>query len=158
MADVSFLKKFDRFKDFDAQDLAWLGKVMEERSVGSGKDVYVQDQEDETTAVYIVKSGAISLRKTVDGNERVLGTVPAGEFVGETSLISPAPHSVTARADGDVTLAVLDQKGYEQLQAQSAPTAFKLLDLFLAGLVMRLREADARLAEKFRKEPAAAEG
>ena len=156
MADVSFLKKHDRYKEFDAMDLQALGKAMQEKSFAGGKDVYQQDVEEEATSVYFVKSGTISLHKNVDGKERILGKIGEGEFLGETSLISPAPHTVTARADGDAVLSVLDQDGYAQLQEQAPATAFKVLDLFLTGLVLRLREADARLAEKFKAEPATA--
>ena len=155
MADVTFLSSQPRFKPFSAQDLAFLGKVCEERSLKAGKDIYQQDAEEEVTAVFFVKTGTVSLHKAMDGKDRELGKLSVGEFFGESSLISPAPHSLTVRAETDVTLVFFDQHAYETLQKDSPATAFKVLDVFIVGLVERLREADARLITKFKKEGAA---
>lgn len=63
--------------------------------------------------MFIILSGQVDILK---GKKNVkLATLGKGAFVGESALISKAPRNVTVKANGEVTLAIFDKKGFDKL-------------------------------------------
>ena len=71
----------------------------------------------------------------------LLGTVCAGQFIGETGVVEHHPHSATARAASEVDVEFLNPTEFLDQIAGSPRTARELIQ----RLSQRLREADDRI-------------
>ncbi len=59
--------------------------------------------------------GRVEVRRTVDGEERVLNTVGRGDLLGEVALFGRGPHSATAVAVEEVVLLVISADRLESI-------------------------------------------
>lgn len=84
---------------------------------------------------YVLVDG--SVRATRKG--RTLGTLGAGDVVGELSLIDGGPRTATVTALDDVRVLELSREDFRRLLAHSPRFAVNLL----RALAHRVREADA---------------
>jgi CRP-like cAMP-binding protein len=80
--------------------------------------------------VYIIRSGAVQMRRAGAGRERVLAELSEGKFFGVRSLLLNEPRSTTVVALRDTTCFSLNRPSFERLMTQ-AP-------LLIAYLVHRL--------------------
>ena len=63
--------------------------------------------------MFIVLDGKVDVLK---GKKNIkLATLGKGVFVGEGALVSKAPRNATIKANGTVTVAIFDQKGFDKL-------------------------------------------
>ncbi|MEQ1724077.1 MAG: cyclic nucleotide-binding domain-containing protein [Pseudobdellovibrio sp.] len=62
------------------------------------KDMYLFEEGDAPDAMYIVKSGQISLFISDGTNQKVVATATPGQLIGEMALFDKKPRSATAKA------------------------------------------------------------
>jgi small-conductance mechanosensitive channel/CRP-like cAMP-binding protein len=74
-------------------------------------------------SLYIIWSGAVSVRLDVDELEKEVATLGAGEFFGEMSLLTGEPRRATVVAKGDVECYVIDRAPFEQILRRNARLA-----------------------------------
>ena len=68
---------------------------MESRTFNTG-DVIFRQGDAPNGEAYLVHEGAVEVRRTDDGEERILRKLGKGDLLGEVALFRAAPHSVTA--------------------------------------------------------------
>lgn len=91
-----------------------LFKVLTVRSYGANDFIYLQD--DEAEHLYFVRSGHIRLSYLLEEGSAILyGILPRGESFGELGIFEHGPHSDTATAVGDVTLASVSAAQFRSL-------------------------------------------
>jgi len=73
------------------------------------------DEGDAPDALYIVVSGEVAIKKREGMDDRALSVVHVGECFGEMALLSGAPRSATAVADGSTELLVLGSRPFAAL-------------------------------------------
>lgn len=74
------------------------------------------EQGDPSDALYVLKSGSVgAFRTDANGAPQLVGTVAAGETVGEVGLIIDMPRSASVRALRDSELYRLSRAGFETL-------------------------------------------
>ncbi len=107
-----------------------------------GAHVYLRDDPGE--AFYVVADGEVELVLPYEGGrESIVGRIGPGGHFGETSLITGKPHSLTARAMGDLILISFDRRVFEEALLGDA-TIHDRMNLALAE---RLRVSYADQAE-----------
>ncbi len=89
---------------------------------------------------YLVLSGKVNIVQTQ--KNRVLGTINAGEFLGEGAFITQSPRSASAVAYEDALLLRLD---IAALRSLSSAIREKLKDAIIAGMAQRIVELNERL-------------
>ena len=62
---------------------------------------------DPSDCVFRVLSGAVDVLREIDGEPILLGTVGAGEFLGEMGVVENRSRSATARAASEVEVEIL---------------------------------------------------
>lgn len=87
---------------------------MPARSFESGAIIFRQGEAANGEA-YLVHRGRVEVRRTVDGEERVLNTVGRGDLLGEVALFGQGPHSATAVAVEEVVLLVISADRLESI-------------------------------------------
>ena len=98
---------------------------------------------DPSGCVYQIISGEVEIFTELDGKTVVLGTVKAGEFLGEMGVIDGHPRSASARAKTQVTAMVLEKWEFLRLISEEPASAHRLI----ARLCERLRLVTSKLTE-----------
>ncbi|MBI4640329.1 MAG: cyclic nucleotide-binding domain-containing protein [Candidatus Tectomicrobia bacterium] len=80
----------------------------EKRSVEAGTIIF--NERDSADSMFIVVNGRVDIsKKIIEGSEKILATLGAGEYFGEMGLLTGARRSATARAIEDTELIEIDQ-------------------------------------------------
>jgi len=102
---------------------------------------------DPTDGVFRVLSGAVDIVRELDGDPILLGTVGAGQFIGEMGVVENRPRSATARATCEVEVEILTPAEFLDEIAHSPRAARELIQ----RLSQRLHEADDRIVNDERR-------
>src|ERR1700746_2907042 len=102
---------------------------------------------DPADSVFRLLSGSVDILRELDGDLILLGTVGAGQFIGEMGVVENRPRSATVRAAGEVEAEFLKPTEFLD-QIASSPQAARELILRLS---QRLREADDRIVNDERR-------
>jgi CRP-like cAMP-binding protein len=102
---------------------------------------------DPADAVFRLVSGAVDILRELDGDPILLGTVGAGQFIGEMGVVENRPRSATARAASEVEVEILTPTEFLD-QISGSPQAAREL---IRRLSQRLREADDRIVNDERR-------
>src|SRR4051794_15494622 len=94
-------------------------------------------------AVLLITEGEVEVAKAAGTGEVVLGSVGAGEFVGEMGVVEGRPRSATVRAKAEVWGEMLERRLFLERGSRDPRPALAVL----LRLSERLHAADERLAE-----------
>ncbi len=111
------------------------------REVEDGEPVFEQGSAPE--AIYLVLGGAVCIE--VDGAK--VGQVGTHEALGEVSLLTGETHSATARACGEVELAVLDTQTVQRLERCRPDVLLQVYRNLAGGLGRKLVRADREVRD-----------
>jgi len=76
---------------------------------------------------YLVHSGAVEVRRRLEGQDRVLRRLVEGDLLGEVALFRDGPHTATAVAVGTVALLVIPANRLESLIRKTPQLAIALI-------------------------------
>ena len=125
-----------------------LGRLLSEASwFGLPGGVTLARDGENAQALFLVITGCLGVFvEDNDGSRRLVAHVPAGETVGEMSLISGEPHSATLVALRDTELLRVDARSFDTLIARHPRVMLNLMRI----LVQRLRDTTQRGNDKSR--------
>src|SRR5258706_4849204 len=100
-------------------------------------------------AVFLVVTGSLGVFVEEDeGPQRLVATIPAGETVGEMSLLTGESHSATLIALRDTELLRLGPKAFDMLLTRYPRVMFNLLRIIVRRLRQTTRRANQRSRPK----------
>jgi serine/threonine-protein kinase len=102
-----------------------------------GKTIF--NEGDPGTDIYFVQKGRVRLLLKLGRSKHVIGLVGEGEFFGECGFLGEEVRYVTAEAEEDTHLIVIDREGFARLIGEGSPRAV------VAGLLEKLRSANSLL-------------
>ena len=102
---------------------------------------------DPADSVFRLLRGSVDILRELDGDPILLGTVGAGQFIGEMGVVENRPRSATARAASAVEVEILTPTEFLDQIARSPRAARELIQ----RLSQRLREADDRIVNDERR-------
>lgn len=102
---------------------------------------YLVREGEESTEMYYLQSGTLAVYKRKGDQEHQIGTIIAGELVGEMSFLDKNPRSASVKAMSESVLVVVPLEKLEDA-LQTMPKWFSAL---LHTLTERLRKANARI-------------
>jgi CRP/FNR family transcriptional regulator, cyclic AMP receptor protein len=102
---------------------------------------------DPADSVFRLLSGAVDILRDLDGDPIILGTIGAGQFIGEMGVVENRPRNATARAASEVEVEILTPIEFFD-QITGSPRAVREL---IQRLSRRLREADDRIVNDERR-------
>jgi len=100
----------------------------------------LMNEGEESKEMYYVQSGNLAVFKRKGDHQQQIGTIMAGELVGEMSFIDGHPRSATVKAITETELVVVPRDKFVQM-IDSHPKWFRAL---LNTILDRLRKANAR--------------
>jgi CRP/FNR family transcriptional regulator, cyclic AMP receptor protein len=140
---VDLLRSVPLFADLEEGELERFSQVAVPRSFPAATRVFHEG--DSSDACYIVSEGSFRVtREHSDGRAITLATLGPGEIFGELAMLDGDKRSASAEAITDGTLLALPANDVRGLLARNPQIALKLV----AGLVRRLRAANARLSRQ----------
>lgn len=104
-------------------------------------NTYLMREGDESTELYYLQSGTLAVFKRKGDQEHQIGTIIAGELVGEMSFLDKHPRSASVKAMSDSLLVVIPVDKFEQ----TLSTMPKWFSALFHTLTDRLRKANARI-------------
>ena len=114
----SFLREIDLFDELTRRDLVEIAELAVTETAYAGEPLF--EQGDPGDALYIVRSGMISIR--IDGRE--VNRCGAGEALGEIALIDGLPRSASCIVVEDATLLRIGADDFGLLLAIQPDTSF----------------------------------
>lgn len=90
-----------------------------------------------TEGLYVVLSGRVRIFETVDGTQRDVVTVDAGDFFGEHSLLLDSVHSKSAEALETSELMIVPRESFQALMADNPDLLSHLMERLEAHLAAR---------------------
>src|ERR1700712_271100 len=140
---VELLRSVPLFADLEEGELERCSQVAVPRSFPAATRVFHEG--DSSDACYIVSEGSFRVtREHSDGRAITLATLGPGEIFGELAMLDGDKRSASAESITDGTLLALPANDVRSLLARNPEIALKLV----AGLVRRLRAANARLSRQ----------
>ena len=112
------------------------------RTFTAGETVFVEGEPGDI--MYVVLKGEVEIRV----GEKSLEIAGPGKVIGEMALIDLSPRSATAIAQGDCTLAAIDDRQFLSLVVRRPRFALSMLEI----MANRLRHMDRIV--KFSSQPA----
>ena len=126
------LEKVSMFLALNKKELAKLASVTEERRVPSGTVLTKEGEGGDE--FYVVAEGMAEA--SIGG--RKVGSIPAGSFFGEMSLLDQGPRTATVTAELPTRLVVLTAKDFGRVLEEVPAISLKIM----RGLASRIRQAD----------------
>jgi CRP-like cAMP-binding protein len=108
-----------------------------------GQNIFREGQKGDVA--YLIKSGQITISRTIDNKEVVLETLEPGKVFGEMAVVTEAPRAATAVADDTSELVIIDQDFLNKALEESPQIVQRLAD----NLFARLRNTTERLVPQF---------
>ena len=112
---------------------------------GEGEVIFREG--DPADSVCRIVSGAVDILRELDGDPVLLGTVGAGQFIGEMGILENRPRNATAQAASEVEVEIFTPAQFLDEIAHSPRAARELIQ----RLSQRLREADDRIVSDERR-------
>jgi serine/threonine protein kinase len=104
-------------------------------SVATGKTVF--NEGDPGTDVYVVQKGKVRLLLKIGQTNHVMALVGEGDFFGESCLLGEEIRNVSAEAERDTQLFVIERDSFARLIGHGLPHSI------VVGLLEKLRDANA---------------
>lgn len=73
------------------------------------------EEGDEGDCLHLIRTGSVTVSKSIGGRDVVLAYVPAGQYVGEMALVSDSPRSATVRAAVATDTIRLEGQAFKEL-------------------------------------------
>ena len=108
-------------------------------------DAILFRQGDPSDLVILIVSGSADVLRETGDEAIVLGTVHAGEFVGEMGVLEGRPRSATVRAAGAVEAELIERQAFLDRVSTEPELARKLL----LRMSARLRDVEDMLAQLY---------
>jgi len=129
------LQKVSMFSALNKKEVTKLASVAEERRVPSGTVLTKEGESGDE--FYVVAEGMAEA--SIGG--RKVGSIPAGSFFGEMSLLDQGPRTATVTAELPTRLVVLTAKDFGRVLEEVPAISLKIM----RGLASRIRQADEDL-------------
>jgi CRP/FNR family transcriptional regulator len=93
-----------------------------------------------TEGLYVVLAGRVRIFETIDGSERDVVTVDAGDFFGEHSLLLDSVHSKSAQAVDTSELMIVPRESFQALLVDNPELLSQMMERLEAHLAQRQTE------------------
>lgn len=123
--------------NFTPEELSLLSSFGDSRAYQT--DEIVIRQGDENDHLYLVLKGKLDVFQDVEGMNKKVATLEAGDSLGEVSVFDPGPASATVCASSETEVWLITRQSLDRLHAASPKVAYRLLSRITTCLSKRLR-------------------
>jgi len=138
-----FLKNMKIFSNLSDEQIETLHSLLDEKSYLQGDNIYDNDSVRE--GFYILKSGSIELYREINNKNVQITIISSGEFMGEAVFLNNEPHSVSARANSDVLVLLLDNNSIKELEEKHVELYYVILKSIAKIIHKRLTGSNTKM-------------
>ena len=122
-------------------DLVRLAAVCEERQIGEGTTVFIENMPGES--LFLIRKGTIRVSKMfAEGDEQPLVVLGPAELLGEMAVVDGLPRAATARVVEPAELISLKKRDFESLCQDHPALALKLVMNIVRLFSRRVRDSN----------------
>lgn len=110
-----------------------------------GQSIFKEGQRANTA--YLVKSGAVTIQKVIDGKQVTLARIKAGEIFGEMGIISGEPRNASAIAEDFCELIVISDETLSRVILESPKIVRAITSLLIERLRATTQKVSGRITE-----------
>jgi S1-C subfamily serine protease/rhodanese-related sulfurtransferase len=99
---------------------------LERRTFKAGEAIFKEGADPQGEA-YLIHAGTVEIRRTFDGDQRLLNTMGEGELLGDVAMFREGPRSADAIAQTDVELVVIKNERLDWLIRNRPQLTMELL-------------------------------
>lgn len=140
---IPFLKRSILFRDLVSEDLEKLARKLQPLSLPKGATLYSRGEPG--NAFYLITSGQVRLLSERGGREVVTAFLGRGDALGEISLLTGEPRSVTVRLDTSAEFLVLAKKDFEEV-VRDTPSILVQLSRMIAQRMLNTQDGSTQAA------------
>lgn len=131
--------------NFNANELSLLSSFGDSRAYEAEQIVIRQG--DENDHLYLLLKGKLEVLQDVDGVNKRVATLEAGDSLGEVSVFDPGPASATVRALDEAEVWLITRDSLDRLHAANPKVAYRLLSRITTCLSKRLRQMNDKVVD-----------
>lgn len=146
MEGYEVLKKLPIFADLSLDEMKAFYGICDQVTFKKGDVIIEQGMQGQ--GLVIVREGSLRVAKVEGPRETTLATLPAGNFVGEMSLVDDAPTSARVIADAPVKALRIRRDRFAQFMNANDRIALRVYRAFLTTLTSRLRDTNAQMGTR----------
>jgi small-conductance mechanosensitive channel/CRP-like cAMP-binding protein len=147
---VDALSRVDVFRALDAEMIDRLARRLRMVVFGPGEVILRQGEPGDS--LYVVESGEVAVRLALNGAQRDVATLSAGQFFGEMSLMTGESRSATIVAKTDVQCYVVSKDAFQEILAAKPELAATISEI-LAHRQVALGASAETTSTPSRQEP-----
>jgi len=141
---VEVMQSLKLFSKFSHEELQMLSVVFRLQQYEEGKSIFREGYAG--AGFFVVASGAVDLyQEPIPGKKTHVGSQGPGTILGQISIIDGGRRIASAEASTAVTMLAMDRADWQRLCDANSSFAYKLMDLILKDLSLRLRSANEQL-------------
>lgn len=118
-----FLHNVSIFSELEDTSFKEVAKMLKPLSLPKGTTLFREGEPGD--ALYILRSGRLRVvKEQADGQEKFLNYLGRGDTIGETTLLTGTPRTVTIKVDSHANLLVLYRKDFEEFLKNNPAASF----------------------------------
>jgi CRP-like cAMP-binding protein len=129
---LAILRRNPLFRPIRDDRLRFVVLSAAEQKLADGETLFQRGEEGD--AAYVVLSGAVAPRITVDGREFSIARLGPGELFGEVAVLCDRPRTAAIVAEGDATILRLGAQELRDLLTEFPDLALELIRSLAARL------------------------
>ncbi|NOQ47273.1 MAG: cyclic nucleotide-binding domain-containing protein [Desulfobulbaceae bacterium] len=141
-----FILSLPLFDAFKMDDLDILARHMNYTEVKRGEYLFMEGDRGDFMC-FVVRGLLDVLKKSSDGDFRVIARLGKGNTIGEMSIVDKSPRSASVIARQPSVAIILTKKGFEILTERHPALGVTLLKKILRLLSLNMRRTSSRLAD-----------
>ncbi|HYF35105.1 MAG TPA: cyclic nucleotide-binding domain-containing protein [Prosthecobacter sp.] len=131
--------------NFRADELSLLSSFGDSRSYAA-EEVLIREGAD-NNHLFLVLKGKLDVLQNIDGANKKVASLEAGDSIGEVSVFDPGPASATVRAATESEVWLITSESLDRLHDASPKVAYRLLSRITTCLSKRLRKMNDRVVD-----------
>ncbi len=145
---IALLSKADIFSKLDEPELGMIARYSGYKAFEPGSVIFEEGSHNEE--LYLIKKGAVVIKKGENGDTRDIARFIEGEVFGEMDLLDKYPRTASAVAEGPVNLLIFPKPGLRFTDIlEKHPDVFaRILQKLLGVIAGRIRATDKLISEK----------
>lgn len=135
---IELLSDIPLFQELELNEINIINEHLSTIDLQEGDTVF-EEGDDGTYVCFIVHGELDIIKRTFNGDEKVINRLVRGRSLGEMSLIDNLPRSATVKASSKTTLSVLTSDEFDKILESAPQIGIKILRYIARALSLNLR-------------------
>ncbi|MBB5039644.1 cyclic nucleotide-binding domain-containing protein [Prosthecobacter dejongeii] len=131
--------------NFTPEELSLLSSFGDSRSYQPDEVVIRQGEENDH--LYLVLKGKLDVFQDIEGMNKKVASLEAGDSLGEVSVFDPGPASATVSAATETEVWLITRNSLDRLHSANPKVAYRLLSRITTCLSKRLRQMNDKVVD-----------